>query len=297
MAQIILIEPDDSLRTVLKLNIMKALGCDVIEKQTALDAISLLEILPTIDLVICREQIELEKTGLTIAGFFEKEKLSTPVLVIGKNVSSYKHLVAIDADRTWENIITTAGIILGIEVLFDDNKQSEEYVPVGIEYFLNITSTTLGCDVFIRVKKGASDYQFLKRLHSTDDFTREDIERYRDGGLKEFYISKDHFTQFVNFVTAQLTLKLEHKKLSKFERIKLSTEAYEVTLDRIQSLGIDKHTIELVEQSIKSMQKSLSENNALASFLMTLRADKLSYAYSHSYLCSLILHTIIVDFD
>lgn len=296
MAQILLIESNDSLRSILKLNIMKAIGCDVIEKETAVDAISLLEILPDIDLVLCRELIGLEKTGLSLASFFEKEKHSIPLMVIGKHISPYKHVFTIDDDQSWKNIITSAGKILGVDVVFDDNKNGNEYVPVGLEYFLNITSSSMGCDVFIRVKKG-EEYQYIKRLHSADTFTRADIEKYKAGGLKEFYISKDHFSQFVNFVTSQLALKLEDKKLVGSERIKITAEAYEITLDRIQSVGIDEHTVELVEESIKSMQASLSENNALASFLQSLRENKLSYAYSHSYLCSLLLHKVVVNFD
>ncbi|MDD4975980.1 MAG: hypothetical protein PHY93_16605 [Bacteriovorax sp.] len=296
MMQILLIESDDSLRSILKLNIMKTIGSDVIEKKNAMDAISLLEILPNIDLVICREQIGLEKTGFRLANFFETERHSTPLLVIGKKISEYQHLVVIDKDQSWQNIITSAGSILGVDVVFDDNKLTNEYVPVGIEYFFNITSTSMGCDVFIRVKKG-EDFQYIKRLHSTDDFTREDIEKYRTGGLKEFYISKEHFSQFVNFVTSQITLKLEDKKLSNTDRITMTGEAYAITLDRIQSMGVDEHTIEIVEESIKSMQTLMGENNALASFLQSLRANKLSYAYSHSYLCSLILHKVVTSFD
>lgn len=296
MTQIIIIESDDSLRLILKLNIMKALGSDVIEKKTAMDAISLLEILPSIDLVICREQIGLEKTSFRLASFFEKEKRSTPLLVLGKNVSAYKHLVAVDTDLTWQNIIASAGKILAIDVVLDDNKLDNDYVPVGIEYFLNITSTSLGCDVFIRVKKG-EDFQYIKLLHSTDDFTREDIEKYRVGGLKEFYVSKNHFSQFVNFVTSQLALKLEDEKLSSTDRIQITAEAYEITLERIESLGVDQHTIEIVEESIKSMQTSLGEDNALANFIQSLKSNQLSYAYSHSFMCSLILHKVIANFD
>ncbi len=296
MTQILLIESDESLRSILKLNLMKSIGGDVIEQMTAIDAISLLEILPSIDLVICREQIGSEKTGESLSSFFETGRHSIPLMVIGNKVSSYKHLVAINPDQTWEKIVTSAGTILGVDVTLEDNKQNSDYIPVGLEYFYNITTTSLGCDIFIRVKKG-HEYQYIKRLHSTDHFVREDIEKYKASGLKEFYVSKDHFAQFVNFVTAQLTLTLEDKKLASTDRVKVTAEAYQVTLDRIQSLGIDEHTIGLVEESIKSMQASLGENNALGSFLQSLRANQLSYAYSHSYMSSLILHKVVNNFD
>jgi HD-GYP domain-containing protein (c-di-GMP phosphodiesterase class II) len=275
---------------------MKSIGSDVIEKSSASDAISLLEILPNIDLIICRDHIGQENTGLNLANFFENEKHTIPLLIIGKNASKYKHLVSISPGQNWKSIITSAGQILGVNVVFDDNKMANEYVPVSLNYFLNITSTSLGCDVYIRVKKG-DEYQYIKRLHSTDQFTREDIEKYKTGGLKEFFIPKEHFSQFVNFVTSQLTLKLEDKKVTTVDRLKLTSEAYELTLERIQSVGIDDYTVEIVEESIKSMQTSLSENNALAVFLQSLKDNQLSYGYSHAYLCSLLLHKVVVNFD
>lgn len=296
MVQILLIEPDESLRAILKLNIMNAIGCDVVEKQTAVDAISLLEILPNIDLIICKEEAYHEKTALKLSGFLESENHKIPLLVIGNKISNYEHLKILAKDSSWKKIVMEAGAILGCEVHFTEGKQKENYVAVAIEYFLNLTSLSLGCDVFIRIKKG-EEYQYIKRLHSKDEFTRADIEKYKADGLKDFYIPSDHFSQFVNFATSQLVLKLENTALSKADRIKLSAEAYEVTLERIQSLGIDEHTVGLVEESIKSMQESLKDDKALSTFLDSLKLNKLSYGYAHSYLCGLILHKVIGHFD
>lgn len=296
MAQILLIESEDSMRSILKLNLMKSVGCDVIETKSAVDAISLLEILPNLDLVICREQVGIEKTAFLLANLFEKENKSIPLMVIGKAISQYKHLTVIDFTQPWQTIVLAAGKVLGMDISLDENRNTNEYVPVGVEYFLNITSTSMGCDVFIRVKKG-DDHQYIKRLYSTDSFTREDIGKYISGGLKDFYILRDHFSQFVNFATSQLTLKLENKNLSSSDRIKLTSEAYEITLDRINTIGVDEHTVEIIEESIRSMQVSLEEENALSKFLQALRSNKLSYAYSHCYLCSLILHKVVSSFD
>ena len=296
MSQILLVENDESLRSILKLNLIKNLGCEVVEKESVDDALSLIAILPNIDLIISRDRMGTIEVGLILAQSLKKEQSSIPLLVIGKQVESYEHVVMIDAAQSWKNIILTAGKIIGIEVSFTESRVTSDYISVGIQYFLNINSSSMGCDVYIRMKKG-EDYQYIKRLHSTDHFQRSDIERYKEGGLKEFYISKDHFPQFVNYVTDQLILKLDGADLINSDRISLTAEAYEVTLDRIQSLGIDDYTITIVEESIKSMESTLKETNALSDFLNSLRANKLSYSYAHSYLISLILHKIVDSFD
>ena len=150
MSQILLIESDEALRDILKLNLMKSVGGDVIEKEFASSAISLLQILPNIDLIICREEIGREKSASLIAQFLIKEQSTIPLLVIGNISSDYKQLFSISADQSWKNVVTTAGRILGVDVAFADNKFIGSYVPVGIHYFLNLAMTDLNCDIYLR---------------------------------------------------------------------------------------------------------------------------------------------------
>ncbi len=296
MSQIILIENNDTLRDLLKFNIMKCLGINVIEKKNAFEAVSLLEIVPNIDMVICRENIESEKTGIKLARYLEKEKSSIPLLVIGNNVSAYPHLSAIDINQCWKSIIAKISKILNIDASMDEAKSINEFVPVSLNYFLNISSASMGCDVYIRLKKG-NEYQYIKRLRSCDQFTRADIEKYQAAGLREFYILKEYYNSFINFASSHLSVKLENSSLTCIDRIQLGSEAYNLTSERIHSLGVDQHTVEIVESSIKSMMSSVREDDALASFLKSLRAKKLSYGYVHSYLGCLVLHKIFPSFE
>lgn len=294
--QIILLETDDSLRSLLKLNIMKSIGCDVIEKDNVADALSLLQILPDIDLVICRSDKSLKKEEHEIFQYLINQNQGTPLLLIGDVVTNYKHTVSLDPAHSWKKVVAAAGKILGVEVAEDDNRFASDYVPVGIHYFYNINSSSMGCDIYIRVKKG-DEYQYIKRLHASDQFTRADIEKYKEAGLKEFYIIKEHFTQFVDFVTSQLVLKLDDASLQGTDRVSVTAEAFDISLERIHSLGIDGNTIEIVTENIKSMESSLKEKSPLTTFLQAMKKNKLSYAYSHTYLCSIILHQVIKQFD
>lgn len=297
MTQILLIEPDTSLRTILKFNLMKNIGCDIIEKSSAEEAMELFRDHFNVDLIIAREIVGEEKTGLELCQYFEKRKFDVPVIIIGKKVSEYKNLKVVDPKLSWKETISMTGKILGIDIQFDENRLVDAYVPIGINYFFNITSISSGCDIFLRVKKGEGEYQYIKRLHSGDKFTRDDIQKYQEVGLKEFYISKSQFSKFVDFVTEELVFKMSNPHIKGTERIQLNDEAYEVTLDRIHSLGIDNHTIAVVDESIRSMHDSLQDGDALSDFLAQLEANKLSYAYAHSYLTALILHKIVDQFD
>ena len=297
MSQILLIETDDSLRSILKLNMMKNIGCEVIEKVALEEALSILAILPDIDLILCRDQSGTLQIAEEIANYLKAEKSKIPVLIIGEKRTDYQFANAIPATSTWKDVVTMAGKLLGVNVQLEQNLITEDYVAIGINYFLNINSPSMGCDIYIRVKKGDAGFQYIKRLHANDQFSRADIEKYRDAGLKEFFIQKEHFSQFVNYVTNQLIAKLDDASLSAESRATLNSEAYEITLERMNSVGVDEYTIAIVEESLKSMEASIKENNALSSFLSMLRSNKISYAYSHCYLLSILLHKVVEHFE
>jgi DNA-binding NtrC family response regulator len=92
MTQILIIESDETLRKIIKLNLTKTLGSDVIEMSSSKEAIELLGILPEMDLIICREVIKKDSAGFNLAEYLKAAKLKTPLVIIGKRVSSYKYL-------------------------------------------------------------------------------------------------------------------------------------------------------------------------------------------------------------
>jgi hypothetical protein len=293
MSQVLVIEDNESLRGILKLNAAKSLGVDVIEKKSTAEAVSFIQILPGLDLIICREKMH---GSFDIINTLMTDKLNIPLIWIGSKQPLYKQTIMMPMDSAWDKILIEAGKVLGIDYKNQTDESSVGFTPVDCHYFLNINSTSLGCDVYLKLNREGCDH-FVKCLHSTDSFTRADIEKYMNGGLKEFYVTKSHFVQFVNFVTNQFVLKLDEAKLGAEERISVTGEAYKITMDRIQSLGLDDFAVNVAEASIKSMTASISENNALGNFLKLMKVNSLSYAYANAYLNSLILQKVVEHFE
>lgn len=296
MTQILIIEGDETLSKIIKLNLVKDIGCDVVIKRSAIEAIELLKLIPDVDLILCREVIKNEKSASLIGKYLTKEQTEIPLVVIGNNTSEYKNSFQLDAGISWQDVVKRAhGILKG--------EQAEEavtlptYVPVSIYYFLNINTLIPGCDVYIRVKKSEAEFQYVKRIHAGDQFSREDILRYQEGGLNEFYVAQENFNKFVNYVTADLIKKLGDQNISGTQRITLSSDAYKITQDRIHVIGVDEFTVRLAEESIYSMTSLLKEKGILSTFLKSLKNNECSYAYAHAYLCCLILHKIISKFE
>jgi hypothetical protein len=297
MHQVLLIEQNSDLSKVIKLNMMKAYDFEVIEKQTVSDAIDLIEILPDISLIIIRDVFYVDLKVKDLVEFLQNSQSKIPLLIIGNDDHKYKNAHLLDAGLSWKVLVDIAGKILGVSPFTDYRQSNLEYVPIPIIYFMNIHETSIGCDVYIRVRKSESEFQYIKRLNSKDYFERTDIEKYQQSGLKEFFIPNEHFPQFVNYVSDKLTLQLSDKKMQTADKLQLGSEVFEVTLDRIHSLGIDDRTVELVTESIKTMQSTLGSDNALSSYLNLLMQNKLGFNYAHSYLTCLLLHKIIKNFD
>lgn len=264
MKHILLVEPDEKTGAFLKLNLMKSIGCEVTEAGSVAEALSFLS-RSAVDQVLCRQND---------SRHFEKY----PIVIMR-------------VEDSWKTIITKTGRALGMNVNFLENRIQSEYVPVSLYYFSAVSSFKLECDVFIRVRKNDNEAHYVKRLHHGDVFTEDDIQKYREMGLKEFYIPREQFAQFVNFVSEKLTSDLSGAKFG------TQSSAYEITMDRLQSLGIDEMTIQLVEESVKAMENTLKNAPALSHFLQEIKSDKLSYSYAHSYLISLILHKIVDQFE
>jgi hypothetical protein len=67
--------------------------------------------------------------------------------------------------------------------------------------------------------------------------------------------------------------------------------------ERIKALGFSQETIDAVNSLLKVMLLNVKENKVLIKHLSTMKKNGLSYSYSHSYLCALIIFKILPKFD
>jgi HD-GYP domain-containing protein (c-di-GMP phosphodiesterase class II) len=291
MSQTILIETNDDLRKIYSLNLSTFVGTDVILRQNADDALALLKILPQVGLVITRARVCGEETAIRLHQYIRNQALNTALIVLGECPPLANETLCLQEPVSWEILIKQAAQHLGVTIQDAVNKVKPDFLPVGIHYFYDIQKTP--CDVYIRIKKGPNDYQFVKRIHSKDTFDREAIRKYEEQGLKEFYIPKDYAQYFTTFVTNNLVQKLERDDLTLEDRILTTANAHEIVRDSVQQLGLDQATVELSEASINSMVKSVKNSPEVANLLKFLFSNKVTYAYQHCHLLALMCHYVL----
>lgn len=291
MSQTILIESHEDLKKIYSLNLNTFVGTDVIHRKNADDCIELLRILPQVGLVITEARVGSEETAIKIHNFIKSQGLNTSLIVMGESSSISSEVLCLQEPVSWEILIKQAAQHLGITLQDASAKLKPDYLPVGIHYFYDITKTP--CDVYIRIKKAANEYQYVKRIHSKDVFDKVAIEKYEDQGLKEFYIAKDYVQYFTTFVTNNLVQKLEREDLGMEERILTTANAHEIVRDTVQNLGVDDASVELSDASINSMVKSVKNSPEVAELLKFLFSNKVSFAYQHCHLLALMCHYVL----
>lgn len=291
MSQTILIETNDDLKKIFSLNLSTFVGTDVIIRQNADDALALLKILPQVSLIITKAKVGGEETATKIFQYIKNESLHTSLIVLGECPNLQNEILCLQEPVSWEILIKQAAQHLGVTIQDAVNKVKPDYLPVGLYYFYDIQKTP--CDVYIRIKKGPNDYQFVKRIHSKDTFDKAAIQKYEDQGLKEFYIPKDYIQYFTTFVTNNLVEKLERDDLTLEDRILTTANAHEIVRDSIQQIGLDQASVDLSDASINSMVKSVKNSPEVAALLKFLFSNKVTYAYQHCHLLALMCHYVL----
>lgn len=291
MSQTILIENNEDLKKIFSLNLNTFVGTDVVLRTGADDAIALLKILPQISLLITRAKVGGDETALKIHQFMKNEGLGTTMIILGECPQLADQVLCLQEPVSWEILIRQAAQALGVSLQDISQRVKPDYLPIGLHFFRDIVKTP--CDVYIRIKKGPHDYQFVKRIHSKDTFDVETIQKYEEQGLKEFFVSKDYIQYFTTFVTNALVQKLEREDLTLEERIMTTAHGHEIVRDSLINIGFDSSVMDLADASINSMIKSVKNSPQVANLLKFLFSNKISYAYQHSHLLALMSHYVL----
>tara|TARA_Y100000780_G_scaffold231707_1_gene258388 strand:+ start:165991 stop:167319 length:1329 start_codon:yes stop_codon:yes gene_type:complete len=292
MSQTILIEPNENLRKLFSINLNTYAATDVVPRENATDAIALLSILPSINLIVAKSQVGSEQTAIRIYNFLKEKNLQIPMIILGECRELAPDVLTLKEPISWDVLVKHAADILGVKEEEVKKKSQPMFVALESNFFYDIDHTP--CDVYIQIKKADNSYQFVKRLRAQDSFTKEDIEKYEAQGLKYFHIPKDFEHYFVTFVTNNLIQKLEEDEVDFSIRLSLNANAYEVVRDQIAKVGLDESMHTLADTCIRSMVFTIKEAPTLANLLKQLFKNKISYAYQHAHLVCVIGHFILL---
>lgn len=292
LAQVILVENDKTLRELLSLNFSTYIGVEVIPRENINDVLALLAILPNVDLIVYHGTDKDREQQTQLLKYVKENCPDATILFTGFGIEDENYSMVVPEFKNWEKIIEKSAKILGITQDVLRKKVLPDYVPIPISYFLAIDTSC--CDVFLRIKKGADDYQFIKRIHSGDTFSKAMVHRYLEQGLKHFFIAKDMRENFTNFVSNCLVEKLESTYEGPIDnQIEHIARSYDVATKEIIKLGFNTATIQLTESILESMTKTIENSPEMGPLLRRVLNSKTSYMYQHCHMTSIVASEIL----
>jgi HD-GYP domain-containing protein (c-di-GMP phosphodiesterase class II) len=292
MAQVILIEDNKTLNDLISINLTTYLGVDLIQRKNAQETLSLLAILPNIDLIITTQKVDDEATSEILSHYINAHKLETGLIVLGADKKALNDFtINIANPKDWEQVIQGSAKILGINENVLAQKAVPDFIPVPVRYFLNLDN--VNCDVFIRIKKSPTEYQFVKRIHNGDTFSKDSIRRYSEQGLENFHIAKDSYKNFSIFLSNRLVEKMDVPDMEITKKIQIMGESYDIAIREVSKLGFNSETIQLTESIIQNMVKNFEKSPEMSNLLHKVINSQTGILFQRCHMTSIVASEMI----
>lgn len=292
MAQVILIESNKTMNDLISVNLTTYLGVDLIHRKNAQDALGLLAILPSIDLIITSSNVEGEDSANLINDYLIENKLDISIIVLGGEAKNKTdHTISIASNTDWEKVVSLTAKVLGINEEVLARRAIPDYIAVPVSYFLNLDS--INCDVFIRIKKSPTEFQFVKRIHNGDSISKDSILRYIEQGLEVFHIPKEHHRNFAIFLSNRLVDKIESPNIDEVQKIQIMGESYDIASKEIVTLGFTSETVQLTDTIIENMVKNFKKSPEMSGLLHRVINSKTGTLYQKCHMTSVVASELI----
>ncbi|MBI2520061.1 MAG: hypothetical protein HYV97_06580 [Bdellovibrio sp.] len=168
------------------------------------------------------------------------------------------------------------------------------YTGISIKNFYGMEKCQ--CDVFIRITKKNCEDQYVKRLHTGDNFDTPTLQKYESMGLQEFYVRSDDLDLVLSAFEQKALTQLDDKSVVA-DLVQIGAKQFEVGQDLLIKLGVSDTTMKIVDTNIKAMSNVLVSGAVgvqnFGELLRALLAEKSGYNYKHSFLLALLCSHLI----
>ena len=284
LKQIILIEDRIEFYSLIESNLLNSFeDVEIISKLNSSDALTTLELLPSISLVICRDCIDDEETAKDIIRFLEKNLFKTKVIVLGEIPKrSYKQFINIPHPQDYLDVITHTSQMLKIPIIRNKNPDSD-YAPVPIDYFSDLETSI--CNVYLCHKKAREPNRYTKIIHAGETFNKAEISNLKDAFV---FVPNQERQQFANVLSDQLIKKMDQinrKQPSLDEKNELFTTVHKTIAWEIHFQGFGPAAVQLAEKLVDDiMQYLVPKHKPISTILQEIANTDSDYMYKHGHM-------------
>lgn len=277
MSQTLLIEGNEQRGSMLSLNLQVYTGTNVIWKQSIAEAVEVLNVLPQINLILALD----DKLGPvdSLLTCMEEKDLSIPFISsVGELLKGAvgEHIIQQD-DFDINKIIQLAGARLGVAQIDIVKKILPDYFPIAIDSFKYINEIV--CDVYIKLKRPDGSARYVKRMSQGDLIDEDTISRYIIKQVDKLYVLKEDRFVFTDAFSSSIVSKLKEGKLAVSEKVQLVNSASEVIRLIFQNEEINESDVELIENSIATLEQICHASPKLSDLIKGLLEEKNSFRY------------------
>ncbi|MDO9182374.1 MAG: response regulator [Bacteriovorax sp.] len=294
MRQILIIDESFTKYEDLRVQLEEQLTIEITTATDAVQAISLLNILPELDFILIDASLPNGLERLTkIEDFLIEEKLETTIFVLGRNPGKRSQTIVITYD------LNSTVFLDAIKEQFLKNDAQKKlkdiplFVPVDFQFLLEHKDIRFPVDFYLRIKISSEDCQYLKRLHANDLFSVEEIDKFKKHNVSNLYVLKNDFNKFL---AISLKLTIESKNLESKNVLNKSFD-YHLTKEMINLAGVDQETQNLVQTNISHMESAITKNDSLMNYFKLTKQNQNSFSYAHSMLSAMILTKVVSQFE
>ena len=293
----VLITNDSKKEKLYSMNLKMYVGLETIAKETVERAIPLIQNMPSIDLIICKEKIAGENSSQLIIEYCRDHSIRTPLMFIGedKKLLNFGSLIKEDADL--KSFVWMASRSIGVTAKEMFKEQVPEYISIPLRYFYPMSSSI--CDAY-RIEIAENENEnvqnektYKKIIWADSDYSKSEIQALSDEGVTHLFVKSQDRLKFTNNLSFNLINKLENANLTVPERLDSNAEIMGIVNDQIKELGISPETVQMANACISSMLKVAKDMPKLGLLMQSLLSRKDSYAYTHCQLITYISFHII----
>ncbi len=135
-----------------------------------------------------------------------------------------------------------------------EKKPADAYYKVSIEEF--IAKPNIDFDIFIKL----SETNFIKVANKSEQLPKEQIAKYKDRGIKHFYIEKEDFGKLVQFNLGLVKIMKGRSEIANDKKTSFMNYTGKVILERTFTDGVDQDSIQEASAFLKMAVETATES-------------------------------------
>lgn len=283
--KIVLMEHRMDYRAIYGLNLSIYLEAEVLVAKTIKEVIGMMEE-QEIDLVFINNDAYSQDVAEDLWKIFEEREIRAELIVLGKTIVPQDYVTVFDSKIQLRDVLQSVARIMNVTPKDMADKFKDEYYPLPMDFVVPGWQTNV--DIYVNQHN-----EYIKIFNIEDVILSGELEYLEEGELQQVYIKSKQRLKFANFITIQLSAKLNNPKLAIDERHRVTGVAYEMVMEQARQIGITHTTMDLANDCMKSMKTIVKGVQKLEKLLGYLFKTPTSYRYKQSLLINYIGSHII----